>query len=206
MSFLYRKRSRSGVVDGFEDNDIAEYGGQTGSATVQGTTVKEGSYALQLDNVSGQDDRIVSTTGLDMYPQPGDRFETWFRFTTAGDDYLQFNWACQAETLNPERYVAVYTDNGQKVQLGHSTGTFTTTVLAETALDLAVDTWYRFQVQWIEDGTMILGVYDAAGSKLAEISAVDTTLSSGGIGFQCETGSGNASTSYYDGCAITGGA
>lgn len=46
------------VIDDFEDGDIAEYGGDTGSYSIESTTVFEDSYSL--DGTASNTDKIIS--------------------------------------------------------------------------------------------------------------------------------------------------
>ena len=44
--------------------------------------------------------------------------------------------------------------------------------------------WYRGNIQFYENGTIIYTIYNASGSELGSITAVDSTYDSGGIGFR----------------------
>lgn len=83
------------TVDGFEDGDIAEYAGDTGSFSVQTSTVAEGSYALEGSS-SGF---ITSHSGLQDYPRRGQTWKVNVRYHDSG---AQPNiWFCVADEGSP---------------------------------------------------------------------------------------------------------
>lgn len=68
------------IIDDFEDNDLAEYGGDTGNFDIQTSTVAEGTYALEATSAG----RIGSDSGLPNYPQQGDTWKINVRYTDGG--------------------------------------------------------------------------------------------------------------------------
>lgn len=186
----------AGLVDGFEDQDLSEYSKDTGACTIQSTTVKEGTYALQMDDSSAP--AIWSVDGLPRYPKAGDTFQAWWNVED-GSNAVVLHWGIQHDDADwPPRYFLQYTGSDLYLKK-KANGTDTT--LASTAWTASASTWYRSEVQWAEDGTMTCTVYDDAGTQQVQISGTDTDYNSGGVGFQHNGATGTYL--YWDSYEIT---
>lgn len=199
------------TVDGFEDGDLSEYVGETGSFSVQGTTVKVGSNALKAENetntgiTSALINEMFDNTfaPLDHYPLPGDTFDCWVRIDSQGDsgNAAAIGWASNnldQSGNNPDGYKVQVSADNSNFELKKRDGGQSTS-LASAAPTLSNDTWYRVHVDWGTDGTMTCKLYDDTGSLVETISATDTTFKEGGISFflNASGGSGSANDACY---------
>lgn len=179
------------IIDDFEDGDIAEYTGDTGQFTVQGTTVFEGANALEGTS-DGARHRIISTAGLNAYPAQGDTFQCRIRDDT-GSLTAGIAWGVQDGN---NLYRAMVSSQGDNLQLWlKENGGYNR--LVETAVTVPQDEWLRLEIDWAGDGTMTVTLFDSADTQLAQISATDTTFTSGGIGWIINTG-GSGQAAQYD--------
>jgi len=152
------------VVDDFEDDDLAEYTGDTGNFTITTSDAVEGSYALAVDTSSGTD-IIRSASGLDYYPTKGDRFS--FLVRDEGDNTLpEIGFAANA---NYDGYVIGLYPSKNEVRIRKLSGG-SASDLASSSATLSLATWYGVEVQW----------HDGSGSQPdntieATVYEVDTT-------------------------------
>ena len=178
------------IIDDFEDGDISEYSGETGSYTVNtNSPVYEGSYSLKKQS-SGSYNSIYSTSGLSNYPSAGDKivFE-WYR---KGDDDTMFCW-CTQDASNSNCYQAYLHRNGNGKELWlrrADSGSWTT--LTSTSVNWPTGDWIRIEIDHNTDGTIIIKATNlSTNSDIGQISATDTTYTSGGIGWQNQGSSTN---------------
>jgi hypothetical protein len=184
------------TIDDFEDGNISEYGGDTASFSVQTNTVWEGTHAL-----SGQRDMggqsIASTSGLDNYPTQDKKFTFYHQGNNESDSGIGF--FVQSETSYPDGYYLEHStikneivinlrDNGNSYQL------------SSTNVSQSTNTWYKGECLPESDGTITCTLYDTAGNELAQVSATDSTFSSGGISFIAKGNSG--AVHYWDNLLI----
>jgi hypothetical protein len=188
------------VVDDFEDNDLSEYTGNTGGATSVGTEhVKNGSYSLKISD-PGNPKKIVSTSGLNAYPEQGD---TWRYWTYAGSDsnHLRMIFGYQ----DSDNYYFVNATVGPSSESLYVTKreTGNETVLVQTGLDddkVDQNQAYEFEVSWGTDGSITATMYDSNGDSLSTVSTTDNTFTSGGIGWGSNSSMG--SNTFFDFCRI----
>lgn len=170
------------IVDDYEDGDIAEYAGDTGSYTTQQTTVYEGSYALQETDTSTGAAWLQSTSGLNAYPSQGD---TWsvrvYLDQSTSNPFIQY--ALQSNTNGSDRYDLQLDSQNGDFKIRVTSGGSTSTLASDTSVSYPSGEWLKVTVQWASDGTMTATVEDASGTQLSQISATDTTFTSGGVGF-----------------------
>lgn len=183
------------LIEGFEDPDLSEYYGDTSYATQNSNApVKRGSNSLKFDT-DGTKKNIVSDTGLPSYPERGDTFRTWFRFSTAKDE-------CHAafghQSGNPpesEQY-EFKMNTGEFALIKHHNGD--TTTLASQGVSLSSDTWYQLEIQWEEFGPITGRIKSSNGDMKGKLSASDSTFDAGGIGMMSSNSNGSSSTVYFD--------
>lgn len=174
------------TLDGFEDNDISEYGGATGGFTTQSTTVKDGSYALATSSPGGSH---LSDTGVTT--NQGNTYRVWTRFgSSSGSE--SFLFATQSETSTTDCYMVMLFQGGGEYRLYRYDGSYNN--IASSAISPSTGTWYEHKIDWATDGTITCTLLDSAGSQVVQISATDTTWTSGGIGFRGD----NGPSAYFD--------
>lgn len=201
-------QSAVNFVDNFEDGDLSEYAGATGSFTVQSSTVWDGSWALQRDSGSSAAS-IVSQSGLDNYPQQGEEFG-WFVYipsssnASASGFLSHATWAQQSNDGSNTNGYGTQKRTGEDVWNLGRIGTSTFNNINSTTVD-----WSNYEDQWLEErftwdssGNMTAELYDGAkdngATQIASISYSNTAHSSGGISFRCYD------TIYYDNYRIVG--
>jgi hypothetical protein len=166
------------VIEDFEDGDVEEYVGGTDPATVQSNVVAEGNNALSIPT----DEEIVSTEGLETYPEQGDIFEARHRLEDA--DSARFGWGVQdRENLY---YLAIDAANGSLNV--HKRDGDSDSVLTSSEATVPTDTWLRSEVAWYPGGSMTVSLYDDAGAQLGRVDVSDDTWTDGGIMWGAGTG------------------
>lgn len=193
---------RTGVIDDFEDGDVAEYDGDTTYLSAQTTTVQEGTYAGEIaDNTTTNSTVVSSTSGLPRYPKQGDKFEVWVRTEPPqGITLYGMRWAVQQDGTGYAFRLRSWEDRFQLVELGSGQ-------LAEVSVSLTDGEWYRVEVEWALNGEIFVTLYDTGDNELATLTAFDSTYTDGGIGFRNYTSDGGTPTGtafQFDYARITG--
>lgn len=168
-------------IDDFEDADVSEYFGDTGDVRVQGNIVDDGTYALAVptgSTGSTVDTLIYSTSGLDIYPAPGDRFEVSL-YVTAFEADPVFAFGLD----DPQNFYYVRLGAAEDdLELGKLDGDVETE-FDRVDVTIPEDEWLTIDISWFDDGTIDVDLKDSGGSILASVSTTDTTFDAGGIGF-----------------------
>ena len=182
-------------LENFEDASMSEYSGATAGASIQSTTVYEGSYALECVPTSNWSSEIFSTTASDKQASAGQTIE--FRVYLGSDGATNFLFGVQSagDVTSMDCYVVYfYTtefslaryDNGSWTYL-HQSGQFQ---------NLPEGEWLHGVITWGTGGSISVALYNATGTQVGSLSASDSTYTSGGIGFNAY-----ANTVFFD--AIT---
>lgn len=159
-------------IEGFEDGDIAEYSGDTGSWTVQTTTVYDGSEALQ--GPATTDSQIIDA---DNTIESGS--EIRFRLYLNSNAVAGFLFGVQDSDSN---YRAIVNDSAERIRLEkNDNGTVTT--LDTVNPTIPKGEWLQCRIAWDDDGEITWDVDDAAGNNIDQVTATDDTWGSGGFGF-----------------------
>lgn len=146
------------TIDSFEDQDLSEYSGDTGSfnfsdiQTDFSISPVDGTYVLQSDQ-DGQFNEIVSTSGLENYFSKGDVAKCYIRFdqSSADQDYeAQIRFG--ASGVDDHYNVEFNAYNGDIILRKEVTGT--TSGLSRLD-NVGIDTgfWYEVKITW-DDGTL----------------------------------------------------
>jgi len=180
-------------VDDYEDQDLAEYDGDTSNASITSTTPLEGSYSLQHQQDGGA--LVFSTSGLNVYPQQG----TNFACLTEARNGTGTTVCYGLEDTNNYFAVSVEVGSNRLRFFETSGGSLNTIELATPTL--SEDTIYDVDVAWKSDDTHNITLYnwDSAnfqrGSAVASGSVTSTAASGNGIGFR---GGGSNRRAVYD--------
>jgi hypothetical protein len=186
-----RTISQSTGIEDFEDGDISEYSGDTGSATVKNSAeipVEHGTYALEI---SGTTTIHAAKDQLNNDAIAGDTFESQHYIDSGG--VMRFLFGFQ----DSSNYYFVEADapNGNWT-LGKNDGGTESTISENTSgFTVPTKEWAKFEVDWGSGGSMTAKLFDANGSEVASTSGSDSTWSEGGHGW---TESDSSSTSYAD--------
>jgi len=147
------------IVDGFEDGDISEYSGDTGIYSVVTDRTYSGSYALYD---GGNNNKITSTSGLNAYPQPGDKFEIR---TYHGDDEAGSSFGFGFDTNGNGNYAGYQGGNDDWFITNTDDGTSGGATVSDGTPQS--QQWWRWVVEWYTDGTADFTVYDDSGNVIA---------------------------------------
>jgi hypothetical protein len=195
--------SGTGVIDDFEDGDIAEYSGTKTDYSVQTGTVFEGTYALEKTDTTFES--LTSTSGLPRYPSQGDTFQVKCR-TTDITDYASYMIFGYQDSDNFYRVTIRRDDSASAVFFEiqkFSGGNFNElSEVSFTGTDLSSNAWHTIEVDWADDGTITATAYDSSDNQVVTTSATDTEYTGGGFGLILSNPDDNASV-YADLAEIT---
>lgn len=173
-------------IDGFEDNDIAEYTGDTGVFSTVTSPVYADSYSLEASASTGTiinvDDTVTPGSVLHVrnYLNSGAVAGTIFGIQDANNYYS-----------------AVVDSSLNELRLEKNDDGSTSTVGSTASVSVPTGSWLDLEIQWHADDRVTLVLRDSAGSELVSHTVEDTDdpLPRGGIGFQSLDGS---ATKYWD--------
>lgn len=176
-----------GVVDSFEDADIAEYAG--GTSYFEANTnapVQAGSYSLKSTGSNDNTRRnIVSTSGLDAYPSAGDTIRVYMQSTVtdASDVPRNCGFLFFAQDTSNGYYVQMDGSNGLVKLFEKDAGGFTE--LDSAPITWSGNTWYTWEISTTSGGgTISVDVIEtSSGSVLGTASGSSSLYTSGGVGF-----------------------
>ena len=186
-----------------ESDDLEHFEGDTGQYEINDdepvifTEVNN----LSVKNTSGssEEDRIVSFSGLDNYPEQGDTFSCFLR--EDGSQPLAI-MLFGVQNYDFEFYGAGIADGVSEFRL-FKDGLGGGDTIASTSVSLSTEEWYDVEVEWETDGTITARLFEvdqSSGerqSQMESISATDTDYSNGGVGFAKGLSSGNATFDFY---------
>ena len=169
--------------DDFEDDNIAEYSGNTSLFDVDTAFNYTGTYGLdaganvdsqttggirQTGSLTAQGDTIRFFQYIDATQNDDDPCTLFAQQVTSGQNYA----VCMGQyPLDMLALVENVTSNdGSGTELASTTVTWTTG-------------WYEVEVDWLTDNSINVTVYDANGSVFASVSDSDASYTSGGVGF-----------------------
>jgi len=186
--------SSDGIVfDDFEDGSLSEYNFDRGASGASVVTdpdpVREGDYALRLKETNTE---MISTSGLDAYPQAGDTIRFYVR---ANDTTANFNFSygvqdhenryyLSGDLADGELYFFIY-QNDDSNSLG-----------GPSNVPYEANVWYEIELTWGTDGTHFARLLHPTDGEIATASATESTWTSGGIGFDAYLSSGQSV--YFD--------
>jgi hypothetical protein len=180
------------AVDDFEDNNIAEYNGQTALFTVDTNFNFGGTYGLELaagqkgtrldpgiarfDQTVSQGEIIRYRQYVDIVSGAVDEACTLFAVQTPFNNTNNENYGvCLEQTFGPER-ITLARDVENNDSFGGVTQLASTTVTYVTG-------WYEVEIDWRTDDSINVSLFNPSGTLVATTSATDATYTSGGYGF-----------------------
>jgi len=171
--------------DDFEDGDISEYEGDTGSFNVQSTTVLEDSYSLEGPATSGVE---IHRTNVEL--NEGTDFRFYTQVGASAVSITRFSY------IDANNYYQVVVDhNTDRVALEVVEGGTKFTVVEDTTAGVPSGERVKAKVRWDRGGDFSLTFLDGADNQFASLDGNDPTHTGGGIGFK--SGDANA-TKYWD--------
>jgi hypothetical protein len=179
------------ILEDFEDGALSEYGGDTHRFGVQSDTVFDGSNAMTSPGASP----VASISRTDVSLRQGDTVSARINFGSSTDVINPGLFVfTQQESREPDGYlVEVANDHSPtKFRLWRNSGGFTQ--LATDEFELQLDTWYEIVVEAGETGQWTVTLNDDEGVQVAQVTAADSTFTSGGFGWRMV----REGTAYYD--------
>jgi len=167
-----------GLVDSFQDGDIAEYQGDVNGFEVQQNTVLFGDFSLEPN---GTTKTIGSTSGLNSYPSQGDTFLYYVRFTNNNDDsQARMFYGVQSASNARDSYW---------IMLLPSLSDFRSRVdgITKTSSSPSIpyNTWLEVEVVWGTDNSHQITLSNhETSTQIDQLTFNDSTYTSGGIGFE----------------------
>ena len=184
----------TGTVEGFETPvAYALFGATKPTASTSTLAAHDGSYGLLMTSASDWMYRGDSSG----YVQAGDTMSVWMDFPILADGraYLTFG-SSSTGTLS---LVAAPNTNQFVLQNNSGWGFVNLAAAPQTWL---TNHWYRLEVDWWTNGTIVGQLFDSNGTtQLNSVTGSTTAITSGGIGFRAISGS-----VYWDTLQVTPGA
>jgi len=169
--------------DDFEDNDIAEYGGDTSDFSVQSTTVLEDSRSLE--GPAKSDVKIYRT---DLELNEGTDFRFYSQVGANGVSITLFSY------IDTDNYYQIVVDHDtDRVALEVVEGGTKSTVVEDTTAGVPSGERVKVKVRWGRGGDFSLVFLDGNDDQFASLDGNDPTHTGGGIGFK----SGDANAKKY---------
>lgn len=197
-----RLQSGNSTFEDFEDDAEGDYTGETGSFSIQSTTVHDGSFAAQVD-YDGLNGAVVHNDSPlpGEPPGPGENFQFWIRAET--DNAVHATFGGSGDFDSNTYYVALL-PGSDEMQMGERSGGSTEQSNTTSTSPTGPDTWYRFVIYWRTDNATAIRaeLFDGSGTSLGNATITDTSLGAGGLGFRVGGPSGHSG--YYDTYNITG--
>lgn len=182
------------VLDSYEDGDISEYSGDTGSYSVSSSHAYDGSNSLEMIYDSNPH-RIDTTQKGDL--SSGNTY--WFWLRSENSDHRQsFEFANDAGGGSFPGYAVEFDGNqGGLVLWKDGTGS---TQLDFDSYTFSPPEESLIEIKWYSNGTIHVNAWDTSlTTKKASVSADDSSYSSGDFGWYQNCGSCSSnSISYAD--------
>lgn len=174
------------ISDGYEDNDIAEYYGPTVDYTTNTTHTYNGSYALNVSSDNSNEPILHSNGGGYEY------CEVWIYHDTS---VTSGGGGAVLHGQDSQNYMAArWGNNGELWLILEQNGS--RNILAKTSVSFSGDTWQKVSIE-VSGDTYTARAYNSSGTEKINVSATDTTFSSGDIGVRLHRGGGTWGDDLY---------
>lgn len=183
----------AGVIESFDDGNLNEYSatGPTPDISVTATAAHDGPFGLE-DADKPPPNAWIYRDDSAVHLQRGDVVSVWLQTRPATDPFgLAFGrgyfgfGATAAGTLSVVMAPEESTEpNNGDLLIQRNTG-YGFETIASGSQPWLVDHWYRIEVTWIIDGSIVVRLFDSDGTMLLNtVTGRDDTISSGGIAFR----------------------
>lgn len=170
-------------IDDFEDNNITEYSGDTGLFQTDTAPVYGGTYALEALNKSGRTTDGIYRTGSQTAQGKIIRWRQYVDTSVGGGDEGCTLFGVQAnQNLNYAVCFELYGTDRVALSKDVDDNDVSGTVLASTTLTYTTG-WYEVEVDWQTNNRMDVYVYNPSGNLVATTTAVDSSYTTGGLGY-----------------------
>ena len=171
--------SATTIVDDFETQNLNIWSGDTGSYTIDTSTVKVGNASVRYAS-GGGNDRIGTATGIDRTPDAGDRHQVWMRPGNGGNSIQEVHYASDSFAGRNDGYnVWIRADTNEFQLRVYQNGSGT--LIASSSLSSIGSQWHLVEMFHDTNGDFEHTLYDSNGTtQLAQITGNDTTHLTGG--------------------------
>ncbi|PSG99269.1 MAG: hypothetical protein BRC29_04045 [Nanohaloarchaea archaeon SW_7_43_1] len=190
VSALFVPVSAEATVESFERNQLQHYSGETSAYEITSGWSYNGSKSLKMTDNSSSPNKIISTSGLDYYPERGDTIRVIFR----PKDFSTADWCDPSASMyfggnNSSTYYKVkqvYKQDSQteekEIQLGKSTSG----VLAQSSniTEYGEGDTFSWEIEYGNDEITVKTYTGYLDQLEEEISAQDTEFDGGNLGFK----------------------
>lgn len=191
------------IIESFErTSPLDEYADLNDNIfSISTSTVESGSKALEAtyDNTNLSNRQTIVST--DFSVSAGNTYRSNFRFGTLGSGNsttlsLSVGFGVQDETSFDGYAIsgATGTDEFRILRFDNGAGTN----LASTTQSYTANDWWECDFEWGSSGSLTATLYDETGTQTAQLTATDTTYSSGGIGFSMFNNFDNTQSIFAD--------
>lgn len=177
----------SSVLDDFEDGDLSEYNGDTGSFTIQNSTVLEGNQTLKGTSSTG----AIAHTSTET-PR-GHEYEASVMAASGSGAELAFLTSVQTPSAPLQNCYYLSADTATDTLSLYRRDDGKSVLLNQTDVTLEEGTEYRLVVQHRKE-TVFGEIQDASGNSLAAAGAADRTYTDGCLGLSIDGGA----PGYFD--------
>lgn len=174
LSRPYVQAALADVIDDFEDQDIAEYTGDTGAASITTDSSFVGNLDAALAMSDGQNE-IRSTSGLSNYPAQGDIWR-WQTYIPSGGK-PRFGWGVQDSN---NLYFLEYNEPDGLLRFVKREGG-TNSELATASVTFPTGEYVETEIEWRTNGRHLVEVFDSTDASIATLDVEDSSYTSGGV-------------------------
>ena len=172
------------VIDDFEDNDITDYSGDTTLFDANTSFNWQKSYGLSA--ASGKESEKTTSgiykTGTSI--SQGSTIEFYQKVESGQDDEPCTYFGVQGSGQNYAVCLDQYPNDVVVLAKDVTSNDDSGTTIATSSITYTSGThWYKVSIDWLNDDSINIAVYNDSGSNVASISSSDGTYSSGGFGF-----------------------
>ena len=173
------------ALDDFEDNNITEYSGDTALFQTDSSPVYGGSYALEAANKGTLTTDGIFRTAMTVSQGQIIRFMQYIDTTAGPTDDACTLFGVQSPGANNNNYALCLEQYGTKrmvIAKNVSNDSASAITLASTTLTF-VTGWYEAEIDWQTNNTIAAYLRNSAGTLVASTTVVDSSYTTGGIGF-----------------------
>lgn len=188
------------TIDDYDDGSLSEYTTDDSAAfDLVSSPTHSGSYAFRAKAGDyGTDYAIAMPADVPEAPQAGDTF--WFYFypeqATSDIYYVIFGAQGDATTKPASEQYWIRTDSDGVFKFYVHDGSDWTELASDATVSYSIGAWNKIEVDWGSNGSFTITHYDSTGSQTAQLSATDTTYTSGGFGYMLPAAA--TADRYYD--------
>lgn len=185
------------ILENFEDGDISEYNGDTGSWSINTNKVYEGNYSA----FCGSDGKIYRT---DINIKRGQIIEGRIFSDGVNRGSGIILAASGTSSSDVSGYLLGHQNAGSNNSISfgrYDSGSLTR--LKNSSTSPPNKEWLKFIFKWYKNGDITYILKDSNDNQVKKFELNDTTYDQGGIGWECNSGNDN-NNMWVDNCRITG--